>query len=761
MDQDEDTTKHNANAALSRFFKTNRAEYDTGTVLVVYWEECEEEFKEEGQQVGAFFSNKFNYNVEYFEIPREDPELALDSRLNELLLKNKKNDCLLIIHYGGHGDDDDAQKRQLAWALNIEGDSPALSWSALQPKLRLHHSEVLVLLDCCFASQAARGSKSPIPENVELLVACGLNTKTVLPGKTSFTTHLLREIGASLEAEGSVKISTLHKNLASKEAGLGQSAIYYPLGNSKGSIVLQPLEKPICPTPPSPPESGSVILRLSLGRQNQDAIKKVLDEIVDWLKRNPPPIISNVKIIELLRDSAAAVQSYINDDSQRGKPVVPFNDLDTPACNDILSALSTFKNKAGRVASSLADSSVIFGALDTYLDEDASAVWAEELTTSFVPVQRAVERSVLTSAKLCRATAEDHLRQATSDPQFLALGLGEILNLKVLAYFPQGKDARKITIQLDVPVGLFPCREIRTLPDIPELGSVMIEAKRFEENVDLRVVKKRLERLSVLLQSDKSAEFQTLPCSGFFFEPPHAYGLIFGVPSNGLKLAVTLRELLSRECQKPKPSLDQRFQIAYKIGRALSKWHLVGWVHQGIASYNIVFFYNNDGSVDYTNPYLCGFEYARHEGAPSTARIVEQLELNVYRHPERQGVPNASHHKEHDIYSYGVLLLEIGLWDLAEELFRSQRKELAPHYMAKRLRKTVEKELGFHAGTSYQKATTLCLDTSLGVDVADNKIDLLLARSFEQDVLVEIKKGVSLGFIGHRFAVDKIGGSDL
>jgi hypothetical protein len=115
MDQSEDATRHNA--ALSKYFKTNRAEYNRVTVLVIYWRKSEEKFKEEGRQVGAFFDSKFNYNVEYFEIPNEDPELALDGRLNDLLLENKQDNCLLIIHYGGHGDDDDSQKRQLAWAL--------------------------------------------------------------------------------------------------------------------------------------------------------------------------------------------------------------------------------------------------------------------------------------------------------------------------------------------------------------------------------------------------------------------------------------------------------------------------------------------------------------------------------------------------------------------------------------------------------------------------------------------------------------------
>lgn len=104
------------NAPLSKYFKT-RTDYNSVTVLVIYWQECSTNgFKEEGAKIGHLFSVEFNYNVEYFEIPSINSQFALDVRLNELLIANRRDDALLIIHYGGHGDDDDEHKRQSVWA---------------------------------------------------------------------------------------------------------------------------------------------------------------------------------------------------------------------------------------------------------------------------------------------------------------------------------------------------------------------------------------------------------------------------------------------------------------------------------------------------------------------------------------------------------------------------------------------------------------------------------------------------------------------
>jgi hypothetical protein len=619
-------------------------------------------------------------------------------------------------------------------------DERMLRWSDLQPKLQLHPSEVLLLLDCCYASQAARGSKSPIPDNVELFVACGLNTKTVLPGPQSFTSLLLQEIKDNLKSDGFAKISTVHKNLASRESKLTQSAVYYPLGRMKASITLRPLVAYSNQTSLTPPEAGSLTIRLSLSKSEQNAI----DEIIQWLKLNPPQSVSNIKV-EQVRTSANAVDNYISGNS-RCTAVVAFSNLPAPARNDVTTTWTTFKHNVARIASYLQSNSSNPTTPDDFSEQNISVDCAEELASSFEPVQKAIERNIMAIPEL---SEKKKLLEASTDSQLAALGVGEMLKLRVLAHF-MPETAANMELSLPKPecASLFPTRRIDILPDMPQLGRILIEAKQFDEHADAKVLqasKTRLQNLSWLLQSPKSKDFHTLECQGFFYEPPQAYGLIWRIPPGPPKYPISLLEIISKKIRvSKKPTLGQRFRIAHKIGTAILKWHLVNWVHQGIASYNIVFFYDEVDGVDYDNPYLCGFEYSRKKSAPSTSRVVEQFELNVYRHPDRQGVPNSSHQKEHDIYSYGVLLLELGLWDLVENLFRSRKeKEISPSDMGKRIQDTARKELGHYAGGAYQRATSLCLHGDLGVE-QDDKVNSQMAKAFETQVLELIKGGTSM-----------------
>jgi hypothetical protein len=493
-------------------------------------------------------------------------------------------------------------------------------------------------------------------------------------------------------------------------------------------------------TPPTPPEVGSLTIRLSLVKSEQDA----LDEIVQWLKLNPPQTVSNVRV-EQLRTSATAVGNYISGNS-RCTTVATFKNLPAPARNDVTTVWTAFKHNVASIASYLQINASGPNSLDDSSEKNISNEFAEELTNSFQPVQKAIERNIMAIPEL---SEKNELLEATTDPQLTALGVGEMLKLRVLAYFtPESVVNMELSLPRSESAGLFPSRRIDTLPDMPQLGQILIEAKKFDEHADFQVLqssKIRLQNLSSLLQSSKPKDFHTLECQGFFFEPRQAYGLIWRIPLGPRRHPISLREVISKKITVlKKPTLGQRFQIAHKIGTAILKWHLVNWVHQGIASYNIVFFYNEIDGVDYENPYLCGFEYSRKKSAPSTARVVEQFEINVYRHPDRQGYPTASHQKEHDIYSYGVLLLELGLWDLVENLFRSRKdKEISPSDMGKRIQQTAHKQLGHYAGGAYERATSLCLQGDFGVE-QDDKVNSHMAKAFETLVLDQIKRGTTI-----------------
>lgn len=62
---------------------------------------------------------------------------------------------------------------------------PTLNWYEVQPVVFAAEGDVLLVLDCCYAAQAARGRES---RTIELLAASGVKQRTPQPGDYSFTT---------------------------------------------------------------------------------------------------------------------------------------------------------------------------------------------------------------------------------------------------------------------------------------------------------------------------------------------------------------------------------------------------------------------------------------------------------------------------------------------------------------------------------------------------------------------------------------------
>ena len=88
--------------------------------------------------------------------------------------------------------------------------------------------------------------------------------------------------------------------------------------------------------------------------------------------------------------------------------------------------------------------------------------------------------------------------------------------------------------------------------------------------------------------------------------------------------------------------------------------HASNFVHKSIRPDNVIVF--QDTSSQLGRPFLVGFERFRMDVAV-TYRFGDDLwERNLYRHPQRQGLlPEKDFSMQHDIYSLGVVLLEVGL----------------------------------------------------------------------------------------------------
>ena len=98
------------------------------------------------------------------------------------------------------------------------------------------------------------------------------------------------------------------------------------------------------------------------------------------------------------------------------------------------------------------------------------------------------------------------------------------------------------------------------------------------------------------------------------------------------------------------------------MARGVLAVHSADFVHKSIRPETVLVFRGHrDENI---KAYLVGFERTR----PATAHTVLMSDRiwdhNLYRHPRRQGLrPSIPYIMQHDIYSFGVCLLEIGIWD--------------------------------------------------------------------------------------------------
>jgi hypothetical protein len=88
-------------------------------------------------------------------------------------------------------------------------------------------------------------------------------------------------------------------------------------------------------------------------------------------------------------------------------------------------------------------------------------------------------------------------------------------------------------------------------------------------------------------------------------------------------------------------------------------------VHESFRSENILFFPPEkeekdskplkmaSSKIDYSQPWVLGFEYSRPEADFSLGITDICLARDIYRHPVRQGQPGMMFNKLHDIYALG------------------------------------------------------------------------------------------------------------
>ena len=297
--------------------------------------------------------------------------------------------------------------------------------------------------------------------------------------------------------------------------------------------------------------------------------------------------------------------------------------------------------------------------------------------------------------------------------------------------------------------------------------SVLVEQKfcTVPENDSIQrgVLKARIENVVLRLQDPlKPAELRTLPCLGITEWEARMtdntitsiYGIVYRIDTPHF---FSLQEILDKKgkseqdiekirCSFP---LGRRFVVAQTLARAMMYLHFTDWLHKAIRSDNILFFAAKDmGGLGSALPYLVGFEYSRPDAlGERTENIVEEESHKFYRHPKARVVPvadfqqplgGAGHFsKAYDIYSLGVILVELGLFRSAERIVADclgSRTKPSTADIQQILIKTAIPKLRFLVGDTYANAACICLDGSF-----DNVDRASLDKEFYTKVVLSLE----------------------
>ncbi|KAL7787542.1 prion-inhibition and propagation domain-containing protein [Trichoderma ceciliae] len=250
-------------------------------------------------------------------------------------------------------------------------------------------------------------------------------------------------------------------------------------------------------------------------------------------------------------------------------------------------------------------------------------------------------------------------------------------------------------------------------------GDVLIEWVDYDrEAIEERVVHvRRMDDLARMMHSASEChpDLHSIDCLGYTDDASNSrYGLVYKAPASSHS---TLKTLISSSDLKT-PDLDDRVHLARTLAVAVWSLHSLDWLHKSLCSSNIIFFPSAFSTSarsptasaalvpDISHPYLSGFDASRPELDTALSVVPKNPSIeDLHRHPgSLRGSP---HIKSFDIYSFGLVLLEIGLWKVLQTYYKA-------HYSAERWRDKVVLAvlvpgLGNKVGKRYREVVEMCL----------------------------------------------------
>ncbi|KAI9655335.1 MAG: hypothetical protein M1821_005482 [Bathelium mastoideum] len=271
-------------------------------------------------------------------------------------------------------------------------------------------------------------------------------------------------------------------------------------------------------------------------------------------------------------------------------------------------------------------------------------------------------------------------------------------------------------------------RPTDTLKDgqVAEEVPVLIDFISYEhyQDIDSRLhLYQRVDNVARMLHSasNRHPDLHTLDCLGYVDDTAATrYGIVHllpeAAPQSSLKPEFLSLSTVINDSTRRTPDLDARFRLARSLAIALWSFHSLDWLHKAFYPSNILFFPpsvapNGAASInhDIDYPYVLGFDSSRPEhlsemsaaAQPSVAHLPD-----LYRHPDSLGIWRQSYRKAYDIYSLGLVLLEIGLWTCITGYWKSK---YSPSVFKQKILSGMVPHLGSKTGSRYRTVVERCL----------------------------------------------------
>ncbi|KAH7109948.1 prion-inhibition and propagation-domain-containing protein [Dactylonectria macrodidyma] len=268
---------------------------------------------------------------------------------------------------------------------------------------------------------------------------------------------------------------------------------------------------------------------------------------------------------------------------------------------------------------------------------------------------------------------------------------------------------------------------------------IIAEWKYYDHNLPREVSVDRIQDIARYLHTNSSYRSPDLPvpkCLGYVEDIDYSrccflYSVPEDLPSGSPPSLTTLEDLIPVHFNPVStPNLEHRLHLARVVAGAVFRLHVTGWLHKGIRSSNIIFPRVSDGNLAHiTRPELMGFDYSRPDRPHEESEQYPQRgrpQFDLYVHPEYQqwgsGAMTGSgarspqrgershatrYQRKYDIYSLGVLLLEVALWQPVRTFYK---KTFTSGQFIDALMDVAETELGHVVGGKYKEVVKACLN---------------------------------------------------